>query len=659
MLRIPFSRLLPYLLPAAVGALVALLAIVVGGAGPWGIGFRLAALLLTSLGIGLWALEPGPDLSPIETIACAAGLGYGLLALAFLALGGMGLLSPGPLLFLIALGCVAAGPPLWQWVRVLAGGRGPGPVPLSAMIAALVLAGALLLTALAALRPPATPEAFTSTAAIPEQWALAGRATPAPDLYTSWAPPGAAIHRAAALLLGGERLAGPWGAAAALLLPLGAALLSRWLTGGGWAAALLAAALLAAVPALPLAAAAPAGLPPAAGLVLLSIWGFLRGVEEGGWRWPALAGLLLGFGLAASYGAWVAVPTLLVLALVYRPEAEPYGPALGRAALVSGIALVPALPLFLRNWIGAGNPVYPHLWGGRLWDEASAAALTERVLDVPGALVVWLGAPGETNVLGPALVVVLLVAVVAPLLGDRALGLAIAGGTLGILWAVSGAELAWTLPALGCAAALCSAAAARVRRRKPAAGKALLLLLLLAAGAGVASLAHCLDVRRRGLLPDREELAAGYPREGDYAVLRSLLPERARVLLIGETRAYRLGREAVWGTEIDAAPIARLVREAREEDPERPELAFRRLLRREGITHVLQAEGRSRRLDREHDHFRELRGGRWGIFLRWLERPSLVWSNADGDFLFDARGVEIEEDAGEAGGDEAEPAPAD
>ena len=44
------------------------------------------------------------------------------------------------------------------------------------------------------------------------------------------------------------------------------------------------------------------------------------------------------------------------------------GAAVKLAVIFSLLALTVAAPWYLRNWAVMGNPVYPFVWGGQLWD---------------------------------------------------------------------------------------------------------------------------------------------------------------------------------------------------------------------------------------------------------------------------------------------------
>jgi hypothetical protein len=633
-----------FFLPALGGGML-VGATLLTGEGTWpGILLRLVLLMAGCAGVGLWVLELGPDLSPLERIAAALGVGYGVLGLLWFILGLTGHLSRTAVAVVLAIAVVAGGPAVWAWLRSLTRGGGPGAFPLSALVGCGLVGVALLLAAAGALRPPSTEEALSCTAAIPEQWVLEGRMTAQPSLSATFAPPAAMLHHAAALALGGEELAGLWGALPGILLLLAAALMTRWIAGGAWAGALLAAALIGAVPLLGSAAASPGGVVPGAGLGLLSLWALLRGSGEPGARWGVLSGLLLGFSLSASFGGWIFVPAIFVLGIVHREAGEKLQDALHRLGIVTATAVVVVLPAALRAWILTGNPVYPHLWGGAFWDDLSASLLSESVAEIPGPLALWLGQVGETAVLGPAVPLLVAAALISPILGDRAISMGVAAGILGLGWAVGSSGLGWLLPVLTVVCALAAAVSSRLRRRRPLLGKLILLVLLLPSIGGVAALAEGLRVRSLGLFPERAELLReSFPRAADYERLRAILPEDAVVLLVGETRPYGLGRRALWGTHFDTAPLTRFVREARRLYPDEPEATVRDVLLDARVTHILQDEPGSRRLDQEYDHFRELRGGRWGSYLGGPIRPKLLWADARGTLLFDVRGAVIEE----------------
>jgi len=96
----------------------------------------------------------------------------------------------------------------------------------------------------------------------------------------------------------------------------------------------------------------------------LTVYALLRYVEDRRWQWLLLAALNLGLALATKHLAFL----VLVLAtgglalrlwLVERHLWRAVLPAL----LLGLLALVLALPWYIRSWMATGNPVFPELFG--------------------------------------------------------------------------------------------------------------------------------------------------------------------------------------------------------------------------------------------------------------------------------------------------------
>jgi len=121
-----------------------------------------------------------------------------------------------------------------------------------------------------------------------------------------------------------------------------------------------------------------------ASLVVLLAW--LQPLSQAGaptrLRWLWLSGLLIGLGLSAKYteGQVVIGTVVLLLAVAVLPllrlarQGEPLWPALRSWLLAlliyGGSALVPLLPWLVRDLVQLGNPIYPFVWGGPGWDAA-------------------------------------------------------------------------------------------------------------------------------------------------------------------------------------------------------------------------------------------------------------------------------------------------
>jgi hypothetical protein len=122
--------------------------------------------------------------------------------------------------------------------------------------------------------------------------------------------------------------------------------------------------------------------------------------EERDKKWLALAAILCGLAMGVKYTS-VILPITLALIIALRVRQE--GPKeMARVLLLFGaLAIVVALPWYLKNFISTGNPFYPFFFGGTYWDEFRAwwysRAGTGLAFTAPWRLLI---APWEMTVLG-------------------------------------------------------------------------------------------------------------------------------------------------------------------------------------------------------------------------------------------------------------------
>jgi len=604
-------------------------------------GLLLAGLAI--IGTGSWVIRllPGRP-APFLQLALSAALGWGILCTVLSLIGFAGLLQPWPVAVLLLLGAVGAPLALGDWFDAL-GKRSVRYWPLSAWTSLALLAGLSVLLLATLLRPPASYAAQAWAAALPKQWALAGEVWGRPGLHPSLAPSLNLVWRGAGHVLGGARLSALLGFWELALAVLGAAVAVRGVLQKGWAAALLAATLFASLPIVALSTAERSGGVAAAGLGLAAFWAFLQSGSAGldarfARHWAAVAGLLLGLALACGWGAWPLLPAILVVGAVHRPPGERPAMTLGRMGLAAFVAVLPIFPWLVRSAVITGNPLYPHFWGGAVWDAQAAGAL-EAAVTLPQQSVWILGLAGAQAVLGPLFLIIVPLAVSAPVIGERAIAAAAAAGILAAGWSLSPPDPGWLLPLLGLMAALAATGAARLRRRLPWTGKAVLATLLLLALWQVVPLLRSMEAARFGLFPRAREVAeARSPRTAYLNEISAVAPEGARILLVGETRALDLDRMALWGTRVDPAPITLLLREARDSGAIQEDLALRAALRRRGVTHLLVSPRGARLLDRSPwHHFREAKGGGWAVLFRHLTEPRQIWGDTSGNALWALR----------------------
>ena len=89
--------------------------------------------------------------------------------------------------------------------------------------------------------------------------------------------------------------------------------------------------------------------------------------------WLRITGIMAGLAMGVKYTSFV-VPLACGLLILSR---RPWGKAISSAAQFSMIAILVALPWYVRNAVWMGNPFYPFLFNGLYWDPFRAAWYTD------------------------------------------------------------------------------------------------------------------------------------------------------------------------------------------------------------------------------------------------------------------------------------------
>ena len=299
----------------------------------------------------------------------------------------------------------------------------------------------------------------------------------------------------------------------------------------------------------------------------------------------------LGLGTALVCGLW----------LLWRLRGRSWRTVAGTAFTFGGLALAVALPWYVKNWIAAGNPIFPFMWGGPGWDKLRLSFLTDylgsfgagrtpldflllpwnlfvhstrfgtfmRVLEVPNAL--------------------LILALLYPLARRTPAADAIAAMGAGgfLLWAVGSQQTRFLLPvfpalAVGAAAVLVRTVETGNRRRwRRSAG---ILLLAAPVAAAVFWSAYLMWYAQPlpvvlGLESKASFLQTRVPNYRAMEYIESRLAESTRVLMLWDGEGYYCDSRCLPDT--DQSQMLRLA--SRHQTPE--ELAAG--LHRQGVTHVL------------------------------------------------------------------------
>jgi len=378
------------------------------------------AMLVTALGagIGLLLLQR-LDLAPLERLIWGAAVGLGVVSLAGLVLGAVGLLRPWLLWLLVVAGLAATARPLWRALR--AAWANPTWQPQGRFEKLLAgYCGVMLVVALAwALAPPTAWDGLVYHLAGPKLYLATGRVSHPLDLPYLGFPQLAEMLFAWGMGLAGERAAAPIHWFYGLLAVLGLAVAGRRRLGGatGW----LAGAVLLSAPSIVLLAGWPyvdLVLLVYATLAFLSLARFYESGPQSR-AWLVLSGVFAGLALSTKYTALALLPALTAALFVAQIRHSPFAIRHLRFAicdllLLCGVALAAWSPWLARNLLLAGNPTYPFFFGGVYWDEwrtwwygrpGTGLAYTApwKLLTAPWDATMWgvEGAAGYSAAIGP------------------------------------------------------------------------------------------------------------------------------------------------------------------------------------------------------------------------------------------------------------------
>ena len=340
---------------------------------------------------------------------------------------------------------------------------------------------------------------------------------------------------------------------------------------------------------------------------------------------PGHCGVWLG-ALAAGMAVatkWTAIPVVFApAALIVLLTRRSWRLTIGFCFL----AAVPVLPWAVKNWVLAGNPVYP-LFGGLFpsphWTAAQAALFARKhyaALDAGG----WwqlVERPWHYSLAEPmASPVLLLTAPLVLFLGRRSAPVRWAGWLLlaGIAGWFLGTFRPWrfVMPVLPLAAVLGAGglgAVAFARGQRLVAQAAVGVVLL--CGLATMTMVALVDAEDYKQSPPRlsflqhslghatREEFLGRMGGGIYSPdlwMNANLPATAKVLYVGEARVYYAQHDTMWSTAFDQHPLTALMREHR--DPRSLWQAWRA----RGISHVYVDGYEWQRLRRGYDYLREI-----------------------------------------------------
>jgi 4-amino-4-deoxy-L-arabinose transferase-like glycosyltransferase len=363
------------------------------------------ACLLVAAGLGHILAGRLPPTVPLERLIFSVTLGLAAISFLTLALGLVGLLYRG--LFIVLL-LVASGA-LWPQYRPLLADCWPvfreAPRPRFEKALLLYLAFALLVTFLWALAPPYAWDSLVYHLHYPELYAQSHSVVvPVDSPYVAY-PGLLSMLFTVGLLLGSGVIAKLFHFTYLLLvLLLLYVFAGRYFTRRvGW----LAMAILASSFSILMLSAAAYVDTALMFHGLLVFYALSRWREEGGRRWLVFAGLAAGLAMGFKYTAFpipLGAALLVLLSSQTSEVSETSEVPLKEAAanlFIFGLAAgVVAVPWYLKNWLLAGNPIYPYLFGGVGWDAFRSSWLDRPGTGLAGQPLRLLLAPLEMTIYG-------------------------------------------------------------------------------------------------------------------------------------------------------------------------------------------------------------------------------------------------------------------
>jgi 4-amino-4-deoxy-L-arabinose transferase-like glycosyltransferase len=336
-------------------------------------------ILLLGLAIG-WAIVRRlrlAGLTRLERATFSLPLGLGVIAAGVLGLGLAGLLRPWAIAIwlLLVLGLA------WrEWSQLLhrlpawmgdlpAGWRRLGRAEKAICIISILL---FALSLFQALSPPWDYDGLMYHLQGPRLFLQSGRIVLLTDLWQANGPFATEMLFTVGLAFGSDTFARLIHLAYTVVLVIATWGLGARLIGkrAGW----IAAAVLLGQPIFPLWASLAYIDIAWSSYEFLGLYAVMLWAQERQPRWLVLAGLLVGYGMSCKYlGLGGAAAAGVLLLWLSRRDGWR---ALLRNAVVFGLpAVLIASPWYVKNWVWAGNPVYPLYFGGKDWDAERFALL--------------------------------------------------------------------------------------------------------------------------------------------------------------------------------------------------------------------------------------------------------------------------------------------
>ena len=582
-------------------------------------GHLACALLFTvaiGAGAGLLAFAGRPPgVGRLDRLLLGLALGCAVVSLSLLGLGLAGLLFTPVGWVLAAAGLLSAG-------RIFTGGEGESfrrpRLKLSSVSGILLLGlsaqlfAALLLVFTASAVPDPFYDSTVYQLAVPQLFISEHKVFSMPANAYACLPLGAPMLSTLLWLIAG--LAGPrawcfWMAGLALL-----AVYNLPAREGRPGAGLAAAAGLAVVPVFCVNAMWSSADVPLCFLLLVALVAAREAAERRGGgkrRWVLLCALLVGAGFSVKYTALFFAPWLFFICV-----SGGFKSGLRRAVLFAAASSVFILPWLVRNFSVTGNPVYPYATrvfssGRRMEPERSeffrsqqSAQVVKSPADVLRLPLLLARGMESENFIGPALLALLPVAVLfaPPLVAFRIYAWLALPAFL--FWAPLSSVMRYLLAAWGLVFALIMMGAWRAEEKRRGFRAAVLLVLF---GAGFYSLNASVSMWKKAF--DPVEVLAGRERAWEFlerrlvspyasfaAAADALMPERGKVMMVGDARGLYWPRSFIAHSAYDTEAFEEIIRSSRTARE-----AVKRL-RQTGASHIFVNDAETARMKFAHGY---------------------------------------------------------
>jgi 4-amino-4-deoxy-L-arabinose transferase-like glycosyltransferase len=327
-------------------------------------------VIIVSMGLGLkllsWLNVDDFD-SLLEQIVFAAASGMGILAYGVLTLGLLGFLNVYSILFWLLLTAIFSAR---EWSSLIAGISKKISRKLYYRLsfgpAAFMIIGAFifLLCTLQALTPLWDYDGLMYHLQAPKIFLESGRIQLLPDLWQANGPLTMEMLYTLGVAFGSVSFAKLLHLAFALGLVLITYSLGRHTLGGE--GGYVAAGILLGIPIFSFWGSLAYADMAWALYEVLAFAAVFRWRETGKRSWLTLAGLAMGWGLGSKYLA-LGMFGILALWIAFHSRSRGFKVSLSNTLHYGLIATVIGAPWYLKNWIWAGNPFYPFIFGGTDW----------------------------------------------------------------------------------------------------------------------------------------------------------------------------------------------------------------------------------------------------------------------------------------------------